>query len=81
MNTLLTEYNKRADVVEQQLTLLFQTYITPPMIKTRECDETPDIPITEEELREADGCYTKPTEEPRYTPAWVDDFVDKRRFD
>jgi len=85
MNTLLTEYNKRVDVVKGQLTLLFQTYITPPMIKTREeaheCDESQDILITEEELREAKGCYTKPTEEPRYTPPWVSDFVDTRRFD
>jgi hypothetical protein len=85
MNTLLREYNKRANVVKGQLTLLFQTYITPPVIKIREeasvRDETQDIPITEEELREAKGCYAKPTEEPRYTPPWVSDFVDMNRFD
>ena len=82
MNALLREYNKRVDVVKGQLSLLLQAYITPPIIKIREeaqvCDETElarDIPITEAKE------YMKPREEPRYTPAWVDDFVDKRRFD
>jgi hypothetical protein len=86
MNTLLREYNERANVVKHTLTLLFRTYITPPIIKTREeavheCDETQYIQLTEEEIQEAKGCYAKPTEEPRYTPPWVSDFVDMSRFD